>query len=104
MTVKEFGELKTLLFKMYELIHAYGENEYNIQKKMILDIIKCIESDMNSNEKKNYIVCAYKNLFPPRGGLSEFYIENENFDTRVLLNKPIDEIKENLWHIMKKYV
>ena len=37
-------------------------------------------------------------------GLSDFYIHDDDFHTRLELNKPLDGLKERLWEIMKQYV
>ena len=85
-------------------MQKYGENYYNIQIKAISDIIKCIDSEENEKEKTEYILDRYKILYPSKGGLSDFYIYDDDFQTRLKLNEPLDELKDKLWMIMKQYI
>lgn len=42
-------------------------------------------------------------LFPPRGGLSEFFIWSNDFDERLRINKPLEEVRRKLWAIIKEF-
>lgn len=96
--------LKEPFINLKELVKIYGEKHYRIQIGIIEGIIDCINSDLSDNEKSEYVIRNYKNLFPPNGGLSDFYIHHDSYDERLKLNKPLDEINDKLWSIIKKYV
>lgn len=104
MTEKELYELKEIFLQMGKLVQKYGEKYYTIQIKVISDIIKCIDSRANEKEKTEYILDRYKILYPSKGGLSDFYIQDDDFYTRLKLNEPLDELKDKLWMIMKQYI
>lgn len=104
MTEKELYELRNIFLQLGKLVQKYGENYYNIQIKAISDIIKCIDSEENEKEKTEYILDRYKILYPSKGGLSDFYIYDNDFQTRLKLNEPLDELKDKLWMIMKQYI
>lgn len=36
-----------------------------------------------------------ESLYPPRGGLGEFYVWDDDYDKRIDLNEPIDKAKIN---------
>ncbi len=100
----DLKNLKEPFIRLKELVKMYGGKHYSIQIGIIEDIIDCINSDLSNNEKSEYVIRNYKNLFPPYGGLSDFYIHHDSYDERLKLNKPLDEINNKLWSIIKKYV
>lgn len=104
MTEKELYELRDIFLQLGKLVQKYGEKYYTIQIKAISDIIKCIDSEENEKEKSDYILDRYKILYPSKGGLSDFYIHDDDFQTRLKLNEPLNELREKLWMIMKQYI
>jgi len=36
--------------------------------------------------------------------LTEYYIWDNDYDTRMKLNEPLERIRSDLWEIMKQYV
>lgn len=104
MSENELNNLKDLFIMLKELVKMYGGKHYIIQFDIIENIIDCINSDLPDSEKSEYIIRNYKNLYPPYGGLSDFYIQHDSYEERLKLNKPLDEINDQLWSIMKKYI
>lgn len=104
MTEKDFCELRELFVQLGKIVQRYGEKYYTIQLEIISDIIKCIDSGINKEEKTEYIRNKYKALYPSRGGLSEFYIHNDDFQTRLKINEPLDKLRDMIWMIMKQYI
>lgn len=104
MNENELTRLSELFTKLNKLLKLYGGKYYIIQIRIIDDIVDCINSNLTSDKKTEYIIRNYKNLYPPHGGLSDFYIQHDNYEERLKLNKPLDEINDNLWNIMKKYI
>ena len=96
--------MKELFNGLQELINIYGGKEYKIQQRIIKDIIGCIDSDLTIVEKEVYIIRSYKSLYPKEGGLSDFFIYHDNYEERLKLNKPLDEIRNCIWKIMKEYI
>lgn len=104
MTEKELYELRDIFLQLGKLVQKYGEKYYTIQIKVIFNIIKCIDSEKNEEEKTEYILSNYKILYPSKGGLSDFYIHDDDFQTRLKLNEPLDVLKDKLWMIVKQYI
>ncbi|KOY66628.1 MULTISPECIES: hypothetical protein [Clostridium] len=104
MSESEFNILYEQLDKLKELLKVYGGKYYRIQYGVIEDMIACIKSDLSCDDKEKYVVRNYKNLYPANGGLSDFYIQHDNYEERLKLNKPLDEINETLWSIMKNHI
>ncbi|MFJ7934399.1 hypothetical protein [Sporosarcina sp. NPDC096371] len=70
------------------------------QIKSILDVLKIMPSD----ESEDIIIEKVRKmndfLYPPRGGLAEFYIWSDDFDERIKLNEPLDIAKQTTWNIL----
>ncbi len=104
MTEKELYELKEIFLQLGKLVQKYGGKYYAIQIKVISNIIECIDSEATEKEKTEYILERYKILYPSKGRLSDFYIHDDDFHTRLKLNESLDALKEKLWMIMKQYI
>lgn len=104
MTKVEIDILRDIFIKLGKIVQKYGQGCYEVQLKILSKIINCIDSDSGDSEKTVYIIKYYKVLFPSQGGLSEFYIHDEDFQIRLRLNEPLDKLREELWGIMKKYI
>lgn len=101
--LEDINELKQLFEELLFIIDKYGDSSINNQKTIIMRIIEKIACVNISNSEKQFIEIQreYKNLYPARGGLSEFYIWNDNFNERQKLNEPLTKIRERLWEILK---
>lgn len=101
--LEDINELKQLFEELLLIVDKYGDNTINNQKKIIKRIIdKIVGIDINNFEKQFIeIQRDYKNLYPAKGGLSEFYIWNDDFNERQKLNEPLSKITERLWEILK---
>ncbi|NLK22790.1 MAG: hypothetical protein GX309_02045 [Clostridiales bacterium] len=101
MTEQELFKLREICIQLGGIVQKYGNKHYISQIKALNDIVKCIDSDMDVKEKTKYILGRYKVLYPAHGGLNEFYIQDDDFATRLKLNEPLDTLKEDLWKIIK---
>lgn len=104
MTKAEIDILRDIFIKLGKMVQKYGQGCYEAQLRILSRVINCIDSYDDDCEKAAYIIKYYKVLFPSRGGLSEFYIHDEDFQTRLRLNEPLDKLREELWAIMQKYI
>ncbi|EUJ42263.1 hypothetical protein PRIP_16897 [Listeria riparia FSL S10-1204] len=50
-----------------------------------------------------HVVRLHRSLYPPREGLSDFFIWDDDFQKRRELNAPLEKILEDIWAILKKY-
>lgn len=81
-----------------------GDIDYQISEvKYVIKLLnKCIDNNyVDLDSVINEIKSIYKNLYPPRGGLSEFFIWKADFDERVKANEPLEKIGDELWKILK---
>ena len=105
MTEQELSRLRDICIQLGKIVQKYDEKRYYaIQIKALYDIVKCVDSDIDEKEKTEYVLKRYKILYPSHGGLSEFYIQDEDFATRLQLNEPVDKLKDDLWKIIKPYI
>lgn len=104
MTNEEIAELRLLYIELGKIVKKYGQRYYFYQLKIILDVIACIDFDMSNEEKTDHLIYYYRILFPARGGLTEFYIHYDDYETRRRMNKPLDDIEDKLRKIMKPYM
>lgn len=104
MTEQELSELREICVQLGKMVQEYGERYYTSQVKALYEIVKCIDTESDEKEKTEYILSKYKVLYPAHGGISEFYIQDHDFNTRLKLNEPLDILKENLWKIIKPYI
>lgn len=104
MTDIEIESLKKIFIQLEKIIEKYGHGYYEAQLRILLKMIVIIDSDCALSEKKDYIIGYYKSLFSGKGGLSEFYIHNDDYKMRIILNEPLDKLKDELWNIMKNYI
>ena len=80
------------LFKeMYDIIVSNPKNDINYAKKTIKNIVQYLEMEL-ANDTLGYeelvskVAGQYKSMFPPRGGLSEFYIWDNSYEVRYRAN------------------
>lgn len=53
---------------------------------------------------KKFVYRSVRNVwmsFSPKGQMSEFNIWREDFEERVKLNGPLDDIRDRLWELLK---
>ncbi|EUJ26618.1 Uncharacterised protein [Listeria grayi] len=92
-----------ILQEQYQLLlkylNKYGDSSLNPQISNIKLILEILNKDKNGTNLDN-IREINDSLYPPRGGLSEFFIWDNDYEKRVLLNEPVDRAKEITWDIL----
>ena len=95
---KTVKKLLTIIKKNY---NGYPNEKLII--KFLSNIIYLIEDTELSDEKKiREIKYNINNLFPPREGLTEYYIFLENRKEMIIVNQEIKELRENLYSLYRK--
>ena len=61
-----------------------------------------LDNLLDSNPDMTQIKTMNESLYPPRGGLGEFYVWDDDYDKRIDLNEPIDKAKSITWEILMK--
>lgn len=88
-----FLKLKDAANKLLEFMEKYDLDDYNerLVKKSLNELIYVIDTDEIDYKKYQEVKEIIKSLFPPRGGLTEMYVADED---REKMNKINDELKE----------
>lgn len=90
-----FGELQNYLSK-------YVDDSILISYNYLCNFVEVLKSNASDNEEN--IIHAYKVLYPGIGGLSDFYIWDDDYQKRCFLNEPLERIHKELWNLLKGYL
>ena len=91
---------------LYKILEKYGQGEIDSQTRVVKQILEFLASlsSSNGNEEKhiNEVRKMHESLFPPRGGLSDFFIWSNDYDERIQLNEPLENVKKeirDIWNL-----
>ena len=89
----KYLELKNTVEKLLNFMERYNLDDYNerLVKRNLNELIYVIDTDEIDLKKEKEINDILYSLFPPRGGLTEMYVAD---DDREKMNKINDELKE----------
>ena len=91
------------LFKeMYDIIVSNPNNDINYGKRTIKNIVQYLEMELANDTIGYEVTGQYKSMFPPRGGLSEFYIWDNSYEVRYRANHEYEQIKLQIEAILSK--
>ncbi|MUK87591.1 hypothetical protein GMD78_04145 [Ornithinibacillus sp. L9] len=98
-------QLKQLYTELLDITerHGKGEIDYQIQEiKNVINIIHgtIINGDKDSEEVLQKVRKINRNIYPPRGGLTDFFIWSNDVDQRIKLNEPLSNIGNKIWEIL----
>ena len=111
----DFGKIQNDLARVRDLFqdlldilvnegHAEVHYACNELRNNVLLIEEAFDRESNQvdlNETFNEVSENYYRMYPPRGGLTEFFIWREDFDERLKANHLLDHIKNELNAILK---
>lgn len=63
----------------------------------INSVISWLASDDETGEAWRNARAGYKTMTEAKSGLSDFYVERDTFEERLLANARLDEIRKELW-------
>ncbi len=102
--MEKYKRAKFLLEKLLKIIEQEGKGEIDFQINEVKRGIYLLDSLLQNSDENNSLGLDLKrvirNLYPPRGGLSDFYIWNDDEDTRIKVNMPLSNIEDELWKIL----
>ena len=89
----KYLELKNTVENLLDFMERYNLDDYNerLVKRNLNELIYVIDTDEIDLKKEKEINDILYSLFPPRGGLTEMYVAD---DDREKMNKINDELKE----------
>ena len=95
-------DMKELREKCIEMDELLKKENIKIWEGMFKKFAEEIEKNKEINEIKREIKYNINNLFPPREGLTEYYIFLENRKEMIIVNQEIKELRENLYSLYRK--
>ena len=89
----KYLELKNTVEKLLDFMERYNLDDYNerLVKRNLNELLYAIDIDEIDLKKEKEINDILYSLFPPRGGLTEMYVADND---REKMNKINDELKE----------
>ena len=97
--------LKKLFENLLDLIEIEGRGKIDYQIKEVRRAISLLEGTITEKGNLDVIILEiqriHKNIYPARGGLSEFYIWKDDEDERIAINVPLSQIGDKLLEILK---
>ena len=89
----KYLELKNTVEKLLDFMERYNLDDYNerLVKRTLNELLYVIDIDEIDLKKEKKINDILYSLFPPRGGLTEMYVAD---DDREKMNKINDELGE----------
>ena len=94
-----FSKLKDAANKLLEFMEKYDLDDYNetLVRKFLKELIYVIDIDeINDVKKYQEVKEIIVGLYPPRGGLTEMYVADEDREKMNKINDELGELKKKL--------
>jgi len=91
--------LTSVVEKLLDFMEKYNLDDYNerLVKKFLKELIYVIDIDEIDNVKKYQEVKEIiVGLYPPRGGLTEMYVADEDREKMNKINDELEELKKKI--------
>ena len=94
----KYLELKNTVEKLLEFMEKYDLDDYNerLVKRNLNELIYVIDTDEIDFKKEKEINNILYSLFPPRGGLTEMYVADDDREKMNKINDELGELKKKL--------
>jgi hypothetical protein len=95
-----------LYSNLLKILETYGRGEIASQIRVIKKVLEFLISLSSSTELEekhiNEVRKMHESLFPPRGGLSDFFIWSNDYDERIQLNEPLENVRKEIHDILNR--
>ena len=94
----KYLELKNTVEKLLDFMERYNLDDYNerLVKRTLNELLYVIDIDEIDLKKEKEINDILYSLFPPRGGLTEMYVADEDREKMNKINDELGELKKKL--------
>lgn len=94
----KYLELKNTVEKLLDFMEKYDLDDYNerLVKRNLYELIYVIDTDEIDLKKEKEINDILYSLFPPRGGLTEMYVADDDREKMNKINDELGELKKKL--------
>ena len=94
----KYLELKNTVEKLLNFMERYNLDDYNeiLVKRNLNELLYAIDIDEIDLKKEKEINDILYSLFPPRGGLTEMYVADDDREKMNKINDELGELKKKL--------
>ena len=94
----KYLELKNTVEKLLDFMERYNLDDYNerLVKRNLNELIYVIDTDEIDLKKEKEINDILYSLFPPRGGLTEMYVADDDREKMNKINDELGELKKKI--------
>ena len=94
----KYLELKNTVEKLLNFMERYNLDDYNerLVKRNLNELLYAIDIDEIDLKKEKEINDILYSLFPPRGGLTEMYVADEDREKMNKINRELKELKKKI--------
>ena len=94
----KYLELKNTVEKLLNFMERYNLDDYNerLVKRNLNELLYAIDIDEIDLKKEKKINDILYSLFPPRGGLTEMYVADDDREKMNKINDELGELKKKL--------
>ena len=94
----KYLELKNTVEKLLDFMERYNLDDYNerLVKRNLNELIYVIDTDEIDLKKEKEINDILYSLFPPRGGLTEMYVADDDREKMNKINDEFEELKKKI--------
>ena len=94
----KYLELKNTVEKLVDFMERYNLDDYNerLVKRTLNELLYVIDIDEIDLKKEKEINDILYSLFPPRGGLTEMYVADDDREKMNKINDELGELKKKL--------
>ena len=94
----KYLKLKNTVEKLLDFMERYNLDDYNerLVKRNLNELIYVIDTDEIDLKKEKEINNILYSLFPPRGGLTEMYVADDDREKMNKINDELGELKKKL--------
>lgn len=97
----DFAQLRILLEELLGFLNQHGGRSVEIQKGLIADLRQTIAGGADDDAKASEALRRFKQLYPPRGGLSDFYVWTEDLEQRKKINQEFHRIGNQIGDMLR---
>ena len=94
----KYLELKNTVENLLDFMERYNLDDYNerLVKRNLNELLYAIDIDEIDLKKEKEINDILYSLFPPRGGLTEMYVADDDREKMNKINDELGELKKKL--------
>ena len=98
---KKIKDIEITVTDLLSLLKKYDNGQISFQIGQLEEILNSIKSDNSNEVMERQISILVESLYPSRGRLTDFHVWKDDSKERIRINKPISELNDRLWNLVK---